>query len=208
MRIRGDDSVTSDRRRGKLFVLSGPSGAGKTALVDRLRVLEPHVHYCITATTRPPRAGEEHGVHYYFLSEAEFRELKRSGGLLEYARIPPGGSRRYGTPSAQVVEALDRGDDVLANVDVQGAASIKRRFPDAVLIFLRPPDIETLRRRLENRGTESAEDLVSRLQNARLELTREGEFDQVVVNADGELERAVERVASIIRAAGSYPSEG
>lgn len=200
--------MTSDRRRGKLFVLSGPSGAGKTALVDRLRVLEPHVHYCITATTRPPRAGEEHGVHYYFLSEAEFRELKRSGGLLEYARIPPGGSRRYGTPSAQVVEALDRGDDVLANVDVQGAASIKRRFPDAVLIFLRPPDIETLRRRLENRGTESAEDLVSRLQNARLELTREGEFDQVVVNADGELERAVERVASIIRAAGSYPSEG
>jgi guanylate kinase len=192
--------VTADRRRGQLFVLSGPSGAGKTALVDRLRVLEPHVHYCITATTRPPRPGEEHGVHYYFLSEADFRELKGSGGLLEYARIPPGGSRLYGTPAAQVVEAMDRGQDVLANVDVQGAASIKRRFPDAVLIFLRPPDVETLRRRLENRGTESPEDLESRLQNARLELTREDEFDQAVVNADGELERAVERVSSIIHA--------
>src|SRR5437588_9755593 len=114
-----------------MFVLSGPAGAGKTALVQRLREREPGVHYCVTATTRAARPGERHGVDYYFYSEREFRDLKESGGLLEWARIPPTGSSWYGLPAAQVHEALARGQDVFAAVDVQGARSIKALIPGA-----------------------------------------------------------------------------
>jgi guanylate kinase len=182
-----------------MFVLSGPSGAGKTALVDRLRQREPDVHYTITATTRPPRAGEEHGVHYFFYSEGEFLELERAGDLLEFARVPPGGSTLYGTPRPQVTEALARGRDVLANVDVQGAASIRARIPNAILIFLKAPDQATLRRRLEGRGSERPEQIEARINNALLELGRADEFDYCLVNEDGRLDDAVSQVVEIMR---------
>ncbi len=198
-----------ERQRGLVFVLSGPAGAGKTALVSALRERKPDLYYCITATTRPPRPGERHGVDYFFYSEPEFLDLQTAGGLLEYARVPPGGPWLYGMPAAQVVEALQRGQDVIAGVsgiDVQGAASVRQRIPNAILIFLKPPDFDTLERRLRQRGTESAEDMERRLQNARTELAREPEFDYTVINPDGGLELAVDEVVSIMQRERSRPS--
>jgi guanylate kinase len=148
-------------------------------------------------------------VDYFFYSEPEFLELLAAGGLLEFARVPPNGPRLYGMPAAQVVEALERGQDVVAGVsgiDVQGAASVRQRIPNAILIFLKPPDFETLERRLRQRGTESAEDMKRRLENARAELAREPEFDYTVINPDGGLEQAVDEVISIMRRERSRPS--
>lgn len=193
--------------QGLLFVLSGPAGAGKTELMQLLRATEPGVHFCVTATTRQPRPSERHGVDYYFYSEEEFQRLAAEGAFLEHARIPPGVGYLYGTPKAPILERLPRGEDVFAQVDVQGARSIRAQVPGAVLIFLKPPDPETLRRRLVGRGTESAADLERRLENARTELGCEPEFDYSVVNADGQLEAAVTHVRSILRTAGQRAAE-
>jgi guanylate kinase len=186
--------------RGRLFVLSGPSGAGKTALMTQLRKREPDVHYAITATTRAPRPGEQHGVDYYFYSEQEFQELLDRGGFVEYARVPPPEGRLYGTPRTEVTDPIERGKDGFVQVDVQGARSIRHIVPDAVLIFLKPPDVVTLRNRLIGRGTEATPEMERRLQNALVELACESEFGYVVVNADGQLDTAVERVREIMRA--------
>jgi guanylate kinase len=185
--------------RGRLFVLSGPSGAGKTALMTQLRAREPRVHYAITATTRAPRPGEQHGVDYLFCSEQEFLELLDRGGFVEYARIPPPDGCLYGTPRSEVTEPIERGEDGFVQVDVQGARSIRAMVPDAVLIFLKPPDVPTLRQRLVGRGTEATPEMERRLENALVELACEPEFGYVVVNASGELNAAVERVLEIIR---------
>ncbi len=185
--------------RGRLFVLSGPSGAGKTALVRELREREPQVHFAITATTRPPRPGERNGVDYYFLSQEEFQARLAEGAFLEHARFPPGDGYLYGTPRAEVTAPVERGQDALVQVDIQGARSIKSLIPDAVLIFLKPPDVETLRRRLMGRGTETTPDLERRMQTALAELACEPEFDYVVVNADQQLDAAVRQVQEIMR---------
>jgi guanylate kinase len=187
-------------RRGLVFVLSGPSGVGKTTLMSLLRHREPAVHFCITATTRPPREGERNGVDYIFLSEAAFHELRTSGGLLEYANIPPGSEKFYGIPCSEVSEPLRRGEDVFAAVDVQGAASLRTAVPNAVLIFLMPPDEAALLRRLRGRNTENQADLDARLANAEVEMARREEFDYWVVNPDDELDRAADDIAAILRA--------
>ncbi len=192
---------------GRVFVLSGPSGAGKTELARLLRVREPDVHYLITATTRSPRPGERHGVDYYFFSEADFLRSMDRGEFLECARIPPGTGFLYGSPRNQVEQALSRGQDVFAQVDVQGARSIRAQLPDAVLMFLKPPDLETLQRRLADRATEASDELKDRLENARAELAHEVEFDHSVINADGRLEEAVERVQAIMRDERHRPAE-
>ncbi|MBM2810487.1 MAG: guanylate kinase [Chloroflexi bacterium] len=185
-------------RGGSLFVLSGPAGAGKTALVQHLRLRKPEVYFCVTGTTRKPRPGEKDGVDYYFSTEPDFLKLRDEGGLVEWARVPPNGGFLYGTPRSEIERARDRGSDVLLSVDVQGARSIRAQFPNAVLIFLRPADAETLHRRLVGRGTESPDELALRLQNAQTELDHEAEFDYSVVNADGKLSEAVDRVEQII----------
>lgn len=190
----------NERRPGALvFVLSGPTGAGKTALMQRLREEEPEVHYCVTATTRPPRPGERNGVDYYFCAEQEFLRLESQGELLEWARIPPPNGPFYGTPVMQIRTALAEGQDVFLQVDVQGARSVRSRIPNAVAVFLRPPDLETLNRRLHLRATEDPAEKERRLRNARAELARQPEFDYTVVNADGRLEDAVARVREIMR---------
>ena len=165
------------RDMGRVFVLSGPSGAGKTELARVLRAREPGVHYLITATTRAPRPGERDGVDYHFFSEADFQQSRERGAFLECARIPPRTGFLYGSPRDQVEEALARGQDVFAQVDVQGARSIRAQLPDAVLIFLKPPDLLTLQRRLADRATEASDEMTDRLENARAELACEVEFD-------------------------------
>jgi guanylate kinase len=165
----------------------------------QLKTREPEVHYAITATTRAPRPGERHGVDYFFYSEQGFQELLDRGSLVEYARIPPLDGYLYGTPRSEVTEPVEYGVDGFVQVDIQGARSIRDLVPDAILIFLKPPDFATLRNRLVGRGTEATPELERRLKNAVTELACEPEFSYAVVNADGQLEEAVERVREIMR---------
>jgi guanylate kinase len=188
----------SQRPGGLVFVLSGPAGAGKTELMRELRAAEPNLHFCITATTRAPRPGEQHGIDYFFYSNDEFERLRDEREFLEWANIPPGSPKLYGTPKAQVERALQEGRDVFLQVDVQGARSVRHRIPNAILIFLKPEGVEVLRQRLVGRGTETTPDMESRLNNAVVELRSEPEFDYTVVNADGRLDQAVSQVLAIM----------
>jgi len=180
-----------------LIVLSGPSGVGKDAVVKRMKELGYPFHFVITATTRPPRQGEEHGVDYFFLSEEEFEDLIRRGELFEHAIVY---GEYKGIPKEHVRHALASGQDVVMRVDVQGAASVRALLPDAVLIFLIAGSEEELLQRLRGRKTESDSTLRRRLATMREEMKRIPEFDYVVVNRDGQLDETVETIAAIIRA--------
>ncbi len=171
---------------GRLFVLSGPSGVGKSTLVGRLRERLPNLHYSISATTRTPRPGERNGVHYFFVDEDRFAEMVREGELLEHAFFA---GNHYGTPAADVARRLAAGQDVLLEIEVQGARQVRASSglgADAVLLFLAPPSFDELARRLVGRGTDSEEVRAARLAAARAELAAEPEFDHVVVNSDVE----------------------
>lgn len=180
-----------------LVVLSGPSGVGKDAIREELLRRGHRFHFAVTATTRPPRGDERDGIDYRFLDEATFRGLIETNGLLEHEQY---GGGFYGVPRAEVADALAAGADVVVRVDVRGADSIKRFVPEAVLIFVYPPDIETLARRLAGRASEDAEARALRLDLARAELARIGEFDYAVLNADGGLETATDQVEAIMLA--------
>ncbi len=180
---------------GLLFVLSGPSGAGKDAIMDRLREQRFPLRFAVTATTRPRREREVHGVDYYFVPDAEFDRMIERDDLMEWAVVH---CHRYGVPRSQVREAIQRGEDVLVRVDPQGAATIRARVPEAVLIFIAPPSMESLVARLRKRATETAEQLAVRIANAHQELKRLPEFDYVVVNPDGRLDEAVDKVKAIV----------
>jgi guanylate kinase len=187
------------KRAGIVFVLSGPAGSGKTALVAGLRQLEPDLYFCVTATTRPPRPGERDGIDYFFLSRDEFLERAEHGDLLEYAQVPPGVGHLYGSPRQQVLDAIAAGRDVFLQVDVQGARSVRSQLAQARTIFLKPPDMETLRARLIKRGTEPTPEMKRRLANAEVEIGVEPEFQYSVVNADEQLDQAIASVREIIR---------
>jgi guanylate kinase len=166
-----------------LTVLSGPSGVGKSTVVRSIRQHSPQVWLSVSVTTRPPRPGEEHGREYYFVSEAEFTELVRSGQLLEWARFA---GNYYGTPRRPVSERLRAGVPGLLEVDVVGARQVRAAVPDALLVFLAPPSWDELVRRLTRRETESEVDIEQRLEAARAELRAEGEFDITLVNTSVE----------------------
>jgi guanylate kinase len=166
---------------------------GKGTVVRQLLARRPDLHFSVSATTRAPRPAEEDGVHYRFLSDAEFDAMVREGAFLEWASMF---GHRSGTPAAPVEAARREGRDVLLEVDVQGAAAVRERVPDAVLVFLRPPSEEELARRLRARGTESGEELERRLAEARREMAEAESFDHVVVN--DKVERAAEEVLAII----------
>ncbi len=169
-------------RRGLCLVVAAPSGAGKTALTRALLASEPGLSLSISATTRPPRPGEEEGVHYYFRSEAEFAALAASGALLEAAEVF---GRHYGTPRAPVEEALSRGRDLVFDIDWQGYRQLRAALPgDVVGLFLLPPSLAVLEERLRRRGTDSPAVIAERMRRARAEMAHAAEFDFVLVNDD------------------------
>jgi guanylate kinase len=188
----------ADRQRQPLMiVISGPSGVGKDTLVRRMRERGLPFHFVVTANTRPKRRGEVHGIDYIFVSRQRFEEMIAGGELIEYARVY---DDFKGIPKQQVQDALASGRDVVMRIDVQGAETIRRLFPEALLIFLSTRDEEELARRLRRRKTETEEDLALRLKTARQELKRTEIFDYYVINADMQLEVAVETVLAIIHA--------
>ncbi len=186
-------------RAGILFVLSGPSGVGKDTVINRLKERGLPLHFAITVTTRPKRADEVHGVNYYFSTVADFERMCAAGELLEWAVVH---GNYYGTPREQIRQALAAGKDVLLKVDVQGAASVRRNVPGAVLIFLAPPSMTELVERLESRGTESAGELRLRIRNADHEMADLPHYDYVVVNYRERLDETVDKVQAIITAEG------
>lgn len=180
---------------GNLFVVTGPSGSGKDEIIRLLSRQGVEVRTAITALTRSPRPGEEHGVNHYFISPEEFERWKAEGMFLEWAQVY---GRSYGTPRWEVDEPLKRGDDVLLRVDVQGARSVRRAYPQAVLIFIAPPSVDEARRRLRQRHTEGGAEQQARLEAFDGELAFSRKCDFVVVNQTGQQEAAAAEVAAIL----------
>ena len=180
-----------------LVIISGPSGVGKDTIIEALaaRPREPDYHYVVTCTTRGPRPGEVPGVSYQFLTRQEFRGLQDAGELLEANEVH---GNWYGTPRREVATALAGGHDVILKIDVQGARVVKDRVPDALLVFIVPPTLEALFQRLRSRATETADELEIRQRNAAIELARQGDYDRVVVNETGEVERTAAEIEAII----------
>ena len=178
-----------------LVVLSGPSGVGKDTVLQKMREMQIPMHYAITATTRPKRPGEIDGYHYYFLSVEDFKKKIEQGEFLEYANVY---GNWYGSPKSPVIRALKEGKDVLLKLDVQGARSVRKDFPEALLLFLAPPSIEWLKYHLRARKTETPEKLRAREEAALEELKAADEFDYVVLNRDNDVESVVREIVEII----------
>lgn len=182
---------------GLLFVVSGPSGAGKDTLVEALRQRRPSLRYSISATTRGRRPEEREGEHYFFVSKTDFEERLRGGGLLEWREY---GGNLYGTPRDYVERSLSEGYDVIVKPEVNGALAVKAAYPDAVLIFLVPDRFSNLRERLLARRTETNEEIARRLEIAQLEMKFIRRFDYIVVNAQDRPEDAVRDLDAILQA--------
>ena len=181
--------------KGRLFVISGPSGTGKGTICKEL-VKDDKIRLSVSMTTRNPREGEVHGVSYFFATKEEFLQKIDAGGFLEYAEVF---GNYYGTPKKEVQELLDTGIDVLLEIDVQGALQIKQVYPEAVLVFILPPSMEELRKRLSGRGTETPEVVERRLGEAANEISFVLQYDYAVINDD--LDEAVDNVKTVIKAA-------
>lgn len=175
-------------------VLAGPTAVGKGTVSAAIRRRYPQIWLSVSATTRAPRPGEEHGVHYWFVSEDEFTRLVETGQMLEWAVVH--GKHRYGTPRGPVLEKIAEGRPVLLEIDLAGARQVRRTMPEARFVFLAPPDWDTLVHRLVGRGTEDAEERERRLATARVELAAEAEFDVTIVNDT--VERASDELAALM----------
>jgi guanylate kinase len=182
-----------------LVIISGPSGVGKDTIIDALqaRPRAKDYHYVVTCTTRAPRPGEIDGIAYHFVSKERFFAMRAAGELLEATEVH---GKLYGTPRAEVAQALQAGHDVILKIDVQGAQVVKERVSDALLIFVVPPTLEALFQRLKARATESADELETRQRNAALEIARQDDYDYVVVNETGQVQRTAARIDEIIAA--------
>ncbi len=184
-------------RRGLLIILSSPSGAGKSTLARRLRDWDPSIRFSVSATTRKPRPGETHGVEYYFVSHDDFAEMVRDAALLEHAEVF---GNFYGSPRAPVFDALDHGNDVLFDIDWQGGQQVRNsvRAEDVVSIFVLPPSIAELERRLRSRAQDSDEIIHGRMRRSRDEISHWAEYDYVLVNSDVDI--AAEQIRAIVTA--------
>ena len=182
---------------GLLFVVSGPSGAGKDTLVEALRGRRPSLRYSVSVTTRPQRPEERNEEHYFFVSDLEFERILRNGGLLEWREY---GGNLYGTPRDYIERTLAEGYDVIVKPEVNGALAVKASYPDAVLIFLVPDRFSHLRERLLARRTETNEEIARRLEIAQEEMQSIRRFDYIVVNAQDRPEDAVRDLEAILQA--------
>lgn len=194
------DLLLSDlrnRRKPKLFVITGPSGAGKDTIVKDLRERFPEIHVAVTATTRQRRPGEAEGVDYFFLDSQTFLERLANDEFMESAQVY---GKPYGVPRNQIRHAIERGQDVLLKVDVQGATTIKERWPEAIVIFVSPSTMEQLLNQLRHRKTDNPEDLMRRFGEAESELPLAFEFDYFVFNETDNHQQATNEVEWIIRA--------
>ncbi len=182
-------------KKGILIVICGPSGVGKGTICKKFLTKNTDIKLSISATTRSPRDGEQHGVSYYFLDTQKFEDMIEKDEFLEYARVY---DNCYGTPKQAVFENLEKGEDVLLEIDIQGAMQVKEKYPDGVFIFILPPSLEELKNRIVNRGTETEESLKKRFGSAFSEISKIENFDYYLVNND--LDKAVQQLESIIMA--------
>ena len=191
--------MSNDAGRGNLIVISAPSGSGKTSLASR--VLEDEqvgrLRFSISHTTRSPRQGEQHGVDYFFVAVEEFERMIAQGAFLEHARVY--GSHYYGTSRRYVESQLEQGNDVLLDIDVQGAIQVQRQMPEALMIFVFPPSFKTLEERLRNRSLDDEEEILRRLQTAAEEIRYYNLYSHVIVNDD--FEKSILELKSIVLAA-------
>lgn len=188
-----DAVPAADAKRGGLYVISGPSGVGKGTLVSKLLDMRDDVVLSISATTRSPRPGEVDGKNYFFLTKEKFKDLIDADGFIEWAEYA---SNFYGTPLDFVEEQLTAGKNVILEIEVQGAFQVKEKLPDATLIFIEPPSMDELERRIIGRGTESEDVIESRMRTARVEMERKMEYDIAVMNDD--VDSAVARLSECI----------
>ena len=180
-------------KRGRVFIVSGPSGCGKSTVLGEVFRHYKNYHFSVSATTRAPRPGERDGVEYFFISEEKFDDMGEKGQFLEHARYA---KCSYGTPRGPVEEKLSQGVDVFMDIEVQGARQVKAAMPEAVSIFIAPPGLEELERRLRGRATDSEEKIRLRLETARTELAEAPRYDHLVVNDD--CKRAAGEILDII----------
>jgi guanylate kinase len=183
-------------RSGNLIIVSGPSGAGKSALADRVLQAMPEVHFSVSYTTRAPRRGERHGVEYCFVSKREFESLVKRDDLLEWAEVH---GNCYGTSRTLVDDFLQKGEDVLLDIDIQGAQTIRRKRPDAIGVFILPPSHRILRERLERRGLDDGRVIAQRLEIACKEISHYRDYDYLIINND--LDSSAHELQAIILSA-------
>ena len=184
-------------RKGILFIISGPAGSGKGTVVKELISSHSDIALSVSATTRQPRPGEEHGVHYFFITKKEFENRINSGDILEYTTYR---DNYYGTPLKEVKKALDKGKDIILEIEVDGAMQVKRKIRNSVAIMLTPPDFDTLESRLRGRGPEKEEDIVWRLNRAKEEIQLLPKYDYSVINENGKARECADMVYNIIKA--------
>jgi len=182
-------------KRGLLIVISGPSGAGKGTLCEKLREKNPGIKISVSVTTRPPRNGEVHGINYFFITKEEFYRLRDEDKLLEWAEVY---GNFYGTLKEHVEEVLKRGEDIILEIDIQGALKIKEKCPEGVFIFIIPPTMEELKRRIKKRATETEEEILKRFQGAFRELNFVTRYNYIVIN--DQVDEAVKKLEAIIMA--------
>jgi len=182
-------------KEGLLVVISGASGTGKGTVCNKLFEIEKNIVFSVSATTRPPRQGEVDGVNYWFLSKQKFEEMIEVGEFLEWAKVY---DNYYGTPLNKVGERLKKGEDILLEIDTQGALNVMEKMPQGVFIFLLPPSMDELKRRIVGRGTENQESLEKRLGAAKKEISLANKYQYIVVNDDVEI--AAENIKAIIKA--------